>query len=99
MKATIFRVPFVTNSRDNLFDFPCRFPIKAVGRASADFDLEVVNIVRRHAPDLGEGAVRASPSRQGNFVSVTVTITATSREQLDAIYRELSAHKAVLMTL
>lgn len=89
----------MSESVDSLFEFPCRFPIKAVGRSGDDFDLEVVNIVRRHAPDLGEGSVRSSPSRRGNFVSVTVTITATSREQLDAIYRELNAHKAVLMTL
>jgi len=85
--------------RDTLFDFPCRFPVKAMGRDADDFEATVVGIVRRHAPDLGEGAVSLQPSRGGRFVSVTVTITATSRDQLDAIYNDLAAHDQVLMAL
>lgn len=84
---------------DALFDFPCAFPIKAMGRDEADFEAAVVEIVRRHAPDLGEGAVSTKPSRGGRFVAVTVTITATSRDQLDAIYAELTADARVLMAL
>jgi putative lipoic acid-binding regulatory protein len=84
---------------DTLFDFPCRFPVKAMGRDENDFEATVVGIVRRHAPDLGEGAVTTQPSRGGRFVSVTVTITATSRDQLDAIYRDLTEHDQVLMAL
>ena len=84
---------------DALFDFPCAFPIKAMGRDEADFESAVVEIVRRHAPDLGEGAVSTKPSRGGRFLSVTVTITATSRDQLDAIYAELTADVRVLMAL
>lgn len=84
---------------DALFDFPCAFPIKAMGRDEADFEAAVVEIVRRHAPDLGEGAVSTKPSRGGRFVAVTVTITATSRGQLDAIYAELTADARVLMAL
>ncbi|NCF10181.1 MAG: DUF493 family protein [Gammaproteobacteria bacterium] len=85
--------------RDTLFDFPCRFPVKAMGRDADDFEATVVGIVRRHAPDLGEGAVSLQPSRGGRFVSVTVTITATSRDQLDAIYNDLAEHDQVLMAL
>jgi len=85
--------------RDTLFDFPCRFPVKAMGRDADDFEATVVGIVRRHAPDLGKGAVSLQPSRGGRFVSVTVTITATSRDQLDAIYNDLAAHDQVLMAL
>ncbi len=84
---------------ETLFDFPCRFPIKAMGRDADDFEATVVGIVRRHAPDLGEGAVSSQPSRNGRFVAVTVTITATSRDQLDAIYADLSDHDQVLMAL
>lgn len=84
---------------DALFDFPCSFPVKAMGRDSDDFEATVVSIVRRHVPDLGEGAVTLQPSRGGRFVSVTVTITATSRAQLDAIYADLSDHDQVLMAL
>jgi putative lipoic acid-binding regulatory protein len=84
---------------ESLLKFPCEFPIKAMGRAGNGFDALVVSIVRRHAPDLGEGAVRTRASRGGQYVSVTVTITATSKRQLDDIYQELSDHQAVLMAL
>ncbi len=84
---------------ETLLDFPCRFPVKAMGRDTDDFEATVVGIVRRHAPDLSEGAVTLRPSRGGRFVSVTVTITATSRAQLDAIYSDLTDHDQVLMAL
>lgn len=70
-----------------------------MGRASSSFELKVVEIVRRHVPDLGEGAVRSRLSREGKFVSITVTIRARSREQLDALYRELTADEDILMVL
>lgn len=62
-------------------------------------DARVTEIVRRHAPDLGEGAIATRESRNGSYVSVTVTITAYSRAQLDAIYRDLNADERILMTL
>jgi len=89
----------MSSDDDTLFDFPCRFPIKAMGRDEDDFETTVVGIVRRHVPDLGEGAVTTQPSRNGRFVSVTVTFTATSRDQLDAIYADLTAHNQILMAL
>jgi uncharacterized protein len=79
--------------------FPCSFPIKAMGRAGSDFEGQVVAIVRRHAPDLGEGAVRTRASRAGSYLSVTVNVRARSRDQLDAIYRDLTACEEVLMAL
>ncbi len=82
-----------------LFGFPCAFPIKAVGANTSGFEALVVEIVRRHVPDLGEGAVRTRASREGRWLSVTVTVTARSRAQLDAIYRDLSGHPAVVWAL
>ncbi len=79
--------------------FPCRVRVRAMGRAEPDFDALVVEIVRRHCPDLGEGAVQVRPSRTGKYVSVNVDIEAKSREQLDALYDELTAHERVLMRL
>lgn len=70
-----------------------------MGLAAGDFDALVVTLIRRHAPDLGEGAVRTRLSREGKYMSVTVTIEARSRVQLDDIYRELTAHERVLMAL
>jgi len=97
--ASYDTITFMMSAEDDLFEFPCRFPIKAMGAASDDFELLVVGIVRRHAPDLGEAAVSTRPSRNGRFLSVTCVIQAQSRAQLDEIYRELSAHPAVKMAL
>ena len=79
--------------------FPCTFPIKAMGFARDDFDTLVVEIVRRHSPDITEGAVAVRKSSNNKYISVTVTIEALSRDQLDAIYRDLTACEHVLMSL
>ena len=79
--------------------FPCEFPIKAMGKADCDLDMTVVEIVRKHAPDLSEGAVRSRASGQGNYISVTIVVNATSRAQLDAIYQDLVDCEAVIMAL
>ena len=86
------------NDTETQIVFPCHFPIKAIG-SGKDLDLIVCEIVRRHAPDFGEGAVKTRSSRNGNYVAVTVTITAESREQLDNIYLELTAHERITMAL
>lgn len=85
--------------QESVIQFPCDFPIKAMGLASAGMDLIVVEIVRRHAPDLGEGAVKHRPSANGKYVSITVTVRAHSQAQLDAIYQDLTACEHVLMAL
>jgi hypothetical protein len=82
-----------------LLRFPCDFPVKVMGRAVPGFEALVVGIVRRHAPDLGEGAVSSRGSSGGRYLALTLTVRAESRAQLDAIYRELSAHPDVLMSL
>ena len=90
----------MSDGTDTLLRFSCTFPIKAMGRAGeGDFESLVVDIVRRHAPDLDEKAVTRRESRGGKWVSVTLPIEAGSKEQLDAIYRELSAHERVVWAL
>jgi uncharacterized protein len=89
----------IPDSGESLLEFPCEFPIKAFGEATEDFDLLVVSLVRRHAPDLGEGAVHKRLSAHGRYMSVTVTIRAESRAQLDAIYRDLTREERVVMAL
>ena len=86
-------------SEESPLVFPCTFPIKAMGLARDDFDTIVVEIIRRHAPKLTEGAVKVRPSSNNKYLSITVTITAESREQLDAIYHDLTACEHVLMSL
>ncbi|MCH9742990.1 MAG: DUF493 domain-containing protein [Proteobacteria bacterium] len=85
--------------KESLFEFPCTFAVKAMGKASENFDALVASLVRQHVPDLTEGAVKARPSKEGNFTAVTVTFTAHSRAQLDAIYYSLTGHPEVLMAL
>jgi putative lipoic acid-binding regulatory protein len=84
---------------ESLLTFPCEFPIKVMGRSSETFETEVVGIVRKHTPDLSEDAVTSRASGKGNYIAVTVIVTATSKEQLDNIYLELNAHEDVMMTL
>jgi hypothetical protein len=79
--------------------YPCTFPLKVIGRKADDFEALVVAIVRKHVPGLGEAAVTARLSAQGNYQAVTVTFVAESRLQLDALYLELSQCDRVLMTL
>ena len=88
-----------SNDTDELFNFPCQFPIKIMGRCDCQLESLVVEVVNRHVTNLAENAVSTRPSGKGNFMSVTVTITATSREQIDNIYLELTARDEVLMAL
>ena len=87
------------NETESPLKFPCEFPIKAMGKSDCNLDIIVVGIVRRHAPDLIEGAIKTRTSTNGNYISVTVTVSATSREQLDAIYQDLVDCEAVIMAL
>ncbi|GAB6068587.1 hypothetical protein JCM13664_19070 [Methylothermus subterraneus] len=84
---------------NELLKFPCAWEVKAFGPSTEQFELEVVQIVRRHVPDLSETAVTTRASRSGKYLAVSVAIRARSRAQLKAIYAELKAHPAVLMTL
>jgi len=85
--------------QETLLKFPCQFSVKAMGLATDDFDLLVVEIINRHVPRLSEGAVKIRPSREGKYISVTVSFQASSKAQLDAIYQALSDNDRVLMSL
>lgn len=82
-----------------LLEFPCRFPIKAMGRNNGNFETLVTGIVLTHAELYSGQEVTINESGAGNFLSVTVTIEAQSREQLDRIYMDLTACEQVLMAL
>ena len=83
----------------SLIEYPSDFPIKVMGRTQAGFAQSILAVVKRHAPDFDETTVGMRPSREGKYLSLTFTIRATSREQLDAIYMELSDHPMVSMAL
>jgi len=87
------------SDEETLLEFPCDFPIKVMGKAEPGFDTLVVGLVRRHFPDLHEGAVSVRSSKGGKWVSVTVVLRAESKSQLDAVYLDLTAHEKVVMAL
>ena len=70
-----------------------------MGRADDNFDALVVGIIRKHTPDFSDSTVKSRLSKGGNYVSITVTINARSREQLDNIYLDLTANELVLVAL
>lgn len=86
-------------SDDTLLEFPCDFPIKMMGRDTGEFHIAVRALVEKHTGPLADDRIQSAQSRKGNFVSITVTVTAQSQEQLDAIYRDATAHDDVLMAL
>ncbi len=84
---------------DTLLEFPCDFPLKVMGATREGFAQAIVDIVLRHAPDFDAGGIEMRPSKAGNYLSVTCTLRATSKAQLDALYRELTAHPWVKIVL
>ena len=86
-------------TEESAIEFPCEFPIKMMGRDTPEFRSTARALVEKHAGKLANDAVRQAQSRKGNFVSITVTITATSQQQLDAIYQDVTDHEDVLMAL
>jgi putative lipoic acid-binding regulatory protein len=84
---------------ETLLEFPCQFPVKAMGRTDLELDLLVIAILRRHVDNINENAVTTRPSKDGNYIAVTVVIEASSKQQLDAIYQDLTDHPHILMAL
>jgi len=84
---------------ESLLTFPCVFPLKVMGRREDGFAQAVSEVVLRHAPDYNAGTLEMRTSKNGRYISLTVTLNARSREQLDALYTELSKHPMVMMVL
>jgi putative lipoic acid-binding regulatory protein len=89
----------MADSKDSLIEYPCAFPLKIMGLSGDALAQTVLEIVQRHAPDFDGAAMEMRASSGGKYVSLTCTIVATSREQLDALYRELSGHPMVKVVL
>jgi hypothetical protein len=84
---------------DTLLVFPCNFPVKIMGLAQDNFAQTMIEIVLRHAPDFAAETVEMRSSSGGKYISITCTVRASSKPQLDHLYRELSAHPWVKMAL
>lgn len=85
--------------QETLLEFPCDFPLKIMGASSAGFADVIVEVVRRHAPDFDAATVEMRASSGGKYASLTCTVKATSKQQLDNLYRELTAHPLVKVVL
>ena len=84
---------------DSLIPFPSAFPIKVMGEQVDGFEAAVVAVARRFDPGFEEARIERRPSRAGRYLGLTITVTATSRAQLDELYRTLSTHPLVKVVL
>jgi hypothetical protein len=85
--------------KDTLLEFPCDFPLKIMGKAEDAFAQVVLEIVSRHAPGFDVATMEMRASSGGNYLSLTCTVVATSKPQLDALYTDLSGHPLVKVVL
>ena len=85
-----------TEEQETLFEFPCEFPVKAMGKSGDELEIAVLEILNRHVTDLGEGAVKFNQSSNGKYTSITITFTAQSKDHLDKIYLDLTRCEHVL---
>jgi putative lipoic acid-binding regulatory protein len=102
-----------SSDRPSLIEYPCEFPIKIIGRVAStdtaspseleqarqEFTRTILEIVKFHAPDFDDVNLEARISKKNSYLSLTCTIFATSRAQLDSLYRDLSGHPLVVMVL
>ena len=89
----------MANEKDTLLEFPCEFPLKVMGEAQPGFAEEIVRVVQLHAPEFDASCVDMRGSSGGKYVSLTCTVIARSKEQLDDIYRALTSHPMVKVVL
>ena len=85
--------------KDSLIEYPSRFPIKVMGAKVDGFVHAVTSIAKQFDPGFDASTVELRDSKAGNYLGITITITATSREQLDELYRTLSTHPMVKVVL
>ncbi len=86
-------------TEESLIKYPCDFPIKIMGKSQQGFTQSMLAIVKTHAPDFDDTTLEVRTSRSGTYLSLTCTIRATSRVQLDSIYQALHSHPMVTMLL
>ena len=84
---------------DSLIEYPCDFPIKVMGRSQQGFAQAITEVVLRHDPHFSAASMEMRSSKAARYLSLTCTVRATSRQQLDALYQELCDHPMVVMVL
>jgi len=89
----------MSKAKESLIEYPCDFPLKVFGIAQQGFAQAVAEAVQQHAPDFDAATIEMRASSSAKYLSLTCTVRVTSREQLDDLYRTLSAHPMVKMVL
>lgn len=86
-------------NQESLIDYPCDFPIKVMGLSQPGFAQAVLEVVTKHDPKFSAASMEMRASKKARYVSLTCTVRATSRQQLDALYQDLCDHPMVVMAL
>ncbi len=89
----------MSDLKSSLIEYPCDFPIKVFGQSQQGFAQSVMEVVVRHHPGFKPASIEMKSSKNARYISLTCTVRATSREQLDALYQELCDHPMVVMVL
>lgn len=101
MSASIFppKTAAFDPAKDSLIEYPSRFPIKVMGAKVDGFVHAITQVAREFDPGFDASTVELRDSSKGNYLGITITVTATSREQLDNLYRALTSHPMVKVVL
>jgi putative lipoic acid-binding regulatory protein len=91
--------PMDDSRKESLIEYPCLFPIKVMGAKADGFVQALTHVAEQFDPTFDASTIELRPSKAGNYLGVTLTVTATSREQLDELYRTLSSHPMVKVVL
>jgi uncharacterized protein len=89
----------MSNGQGDNIEFPCDFPIKIMGKADPEFEAKILSIIKKHSPDINDTAIKTKHSKERTYISITAVIPAKSKQQLDALYQELTSDESVLVVL
>ena len=87
------------HAEESIIKFPCDFTIKIMGKTQSDFEKVALAIIKKHFPQMDASRIQKKLSKDNNYLSLSITVFATSKMQLDALYLELSSTKEILMVL
>ena len=82
-----------------MMTFPCEFVVKVMGKNTDDFVVSVLQVMRKHFPEFGDCHLKQQTSKESKYLSLSLTVHAKSKAQLDDLYSELNKNPEVLMTL
>jgi uncharacterized protein len=98
-QETVMNMPPDIPPEQSLIEYPSQFPIKVMGAHVEGFVEAITSVVLQFDPGFDAATIEHRPSKGGNYLGLTVTVTATSREQLDELYRTLTTHPMVKVVL